>query len=646
MHSNHKRKSSKSLIFFIVLGVISVIWFFLRVIPKPSRISYPCQRVAAANAVAFLTWLFGTGVSIALFKGARKKIRESRLSLATILIILSVITGISTILFTSYGDIKASIQRRTMAFNPQDLNQPVGEAKGIYPGRVAWAHNPNAISYDPAAANGYWWEDQNTDPLSVDSMFTYAIDGITGATRADDAWDKLFRHKNIENGKGDIGYAPGEKIAIKVNLVMGLAGGRAQMSNPGPSPQLLHALVEDLIWEIGVPGQYITVYDVSARIPDYIMKPFKEHENPEFREVRFVGNPGYIENERYIAAREDLDTKIHFADSTVTDVYLVKSITESDYLINFTNMKSHTMAGITICAKNLYGSIYIPEATDLYTFGFGPNNKDDHSGLHRCATVHDFQDGNVGFFPGREMGTYNYLVDIMGHPEIYKKTILYVVDALYSGSPQNRIIKFRTFRNDYTASVFLSQDPVAIESVCLDFLRAEPNCAEYVYGNVDNYLHEASQAEAPPSGMIYNPGGADEPLQSLGVHEHWNNPIDKQYSRNLETGEGIELVSFIYPYEKNTTGLNNSSLQTESAKSYPNPFNNSTTIEFKVREKTHLKIGIFDSSGRHIIDLANITHSPGIHKVQWNAVGYESGIYYCRITTDNGITETISIIKN
>jgi len=27
------------------------------------------------------------------------------------------------------------------------------------------------------------------------------------------------------------------------------------------------------------------------------------------------------------------------------------------------------------------------------------------------------------------------------------------------------------------------------------------------------------------------------------VHEHWNNPIDKQYSRNLGTGPGIELVA-------------------------------------------------------------------------------------------------------
>ena len=31
-------------------------------------------------------------------------------------------------------------------------------------------------------------------------------------------------------------------------------------------------------------------------------------------------------------------------------------------------------------------------------------------------------------------------------------------------------------------------------------------------------------------------------LSSLGVHEHWNDNINKQYTKNLGTGEGIELV--------------------------------------------------------------------------------------------------------
>ncbi|MHC4682371.1 MAG: right-handed parallel beta-helix repeat-containing protein [Planctomycetota bacterium] len=53
-------------------------------------------------------------------------------------------------------------------------------------------------------------------------------------------------------------------------------------------------------------------------------------------------------------------------------------------------------------------------------------------------------------------------------------------------------------------------------------------------------------ADNPPSGTVYDPEGDGIRLTSLGVHEHWNNPADKKYSRNLGTGDGIELakVSF------------------------------------------------------------------------------------------------------
>ncbi len=33
-------------------------------------------------------------------------------------------------------------------------------------------------------------------------------------------------------------------------------------------------------------------------------------------------------------------------------------------------------------------------------------------------------------------------------------------------------------------------------------------------------------------------------MESLGVHEHWNNATDKQYSRNLGKRQGIELVAW------------------------------------------------------------------------------------------------------
>jgi len=59
----------------------------------------------------------------------------------------------------------------------------------------------------------------------------------------------------------------------------------------------------------------------------------------------------------------------------------------------------------------------------------------------------------------------------------------------------------------------------------------------------EDYLHEAAQANNPASGTFYDPAKTGVRLTSLGVHEHWNNPTNKQYSRNLGTGQGIELVA-------------------------------------------------------------------------------------------------------
>jgi len=98
------------------------------------------------------------------------------------------------------------------------------------------------------------------------------------------------------------------------------------------------------------------------------------------------------------------------------------------------------------------------------------------------------------------------------------------------------------FYGDWPSSIFVSQDPVAIDSVCCDFLQAEWNDYPH-YNGADDYLHEAALADNPPSGMFYDPNNDGIGLASLGTHEHWNNSYDKQYSRNLGTGDGIELTS-------------------------------------------------------------------------------------------------------
>ena len=50
-------------------------------------------------------------------------------------------------------------------------------------------------------------------------------------------------------------------------------------------------------------------------------------------------------------------------------------------------------------------------------------------------------------------------------------------------------------------------------------------------------------APTSPSGYTYDPDGDGNALTSQGVHEHWNDGINKQYTRNLGTGNGIELTT-------------------------------------------------------------------------------------------------------
>jgi hypothetical protein len=80
--------------------------------------------------------------------------------------------------------------------------------------------------------------------------------------------------------------------------------------------------------------------------------------------------------------------------------------------------------------------------------------------------------------------------------------------------------------------------------VGFDFLVTEwPDPCGPAHAGTDDYLHEAALANDPCSKTFYDPERDGTRLSSLGVHEHWNNTIDKQYSRNLGTGNGIELVA-------------------------------------------------------------------------------------------------------
>ena len=58
-------------IIFISLGITSTVWFLFRVIPKPSRATYPCMQASAPLMSGFVIYLLTLTGSMAAYRKAR-----------------------------------------------------------------------------------------------------------------------------------------------------------------------------------------------------------------------------------------------------------------------------------------------------------------------------------------------------------------------------------------------------------------------------------------------------------------------------------------------------------------------------------------------------------------------------------------------
>lgn len=406
-------------------------------------------------------------------------------------------------------------------------NKPIGTARGHFPGRVAWVHNKNAARWD--GKTDYWWSAKFTDEAIVDGMLTASLHALTGAKTDYEAWDVLFKDFNSLHSGVSKGYSKGEKIAVKINL-NGFYGSYGNSNANGLSPQYLKALLRQLAKVVGAEQSDICVYDAARWFVASYWDP-PEGVHTELPNIHYVDNAGLLGREKVVV---DSASHLQFSSKDVlqwNETYLPTCLTQSQYVILLDNFRGHDLAGVTLSGKNWFGSVYRPVK----------GHDCEKAGYWCPETLHDFVDVS-----SRPMASYNVLVDLMGHPQMGEKVMVFLMDGVYGGRIEEEVppVRFQMspFNNFWSASVFASQDGFALDSVAFDFLRNEPNVPFAHSGCIDNYLHEGSLAYHPPSGTVYDPTGSGRLTRSLGVHEHWNNVEEKAYSRNLGIGDGIELV--------------------------------------------------------------------------------------------------------
>ena len=175
--------------------------------------------------------------------------------------------------------------------------------------------------------------------------------------------------------------------------------------------------------------------------------------------------------------------------------------------------------GVTLSGKNMFGT-WIEPVADIHPY-------------HYSAHI---------------LGNSAPQTELLAHKGIGEKTLLYIGDGTHGTlKDQKEIGKFNMypFNNDWTNSLFFSQDPVAIDSVMYDFLHFESINSE----GSQNYLHQAAE---PPDGVYDPENDGTYLIVSLGVHEHWNKTVDI-FSSDRYSGPENNGIDFVAIGEQHAT---------------------------------------------------------------------------------------------
>ena len=437
-------------------------------------------------------------------------------------------------------------------WTPDSQNKPIGIARGIFPGRVVLAHAPGAAHWNGEwkSMDSPWWLDANTDQQRVTAMVGDVIRKVSGKEKYDQAWKAIFEYYNQSAGRGKNNYRNDEIVAVKINMN---ATGRAERNNnyTDVAPQTVHAVVEQLVKYAGVPEDKILVYD--AKRPVYLAVTQKVWK--DFKDVRFMQDRALVDAQKHPAygdhRRFELpewvkgmtySNGIDYENAT----QIPRQVKEATYIINLGMLKCHSypysnmeggdegQTAVTLMGKCHFGSILGP--ADLH------------------AVMNTGRDAKPK--------TYSPLVDLAASPTLGKKTILFMLDGLYSARKHSSYAvhfpnapfsnKIFPYANpEWPSCILASLDGVALDSVGLDILYSQTKNNIDVENknrpwllireNADDYLHEMATPDNPPSGTKYVQDG--KTVTSLGVHEHWDSDETRRYSRNLsKNGKGIELI--------------------------------------------------------------------------------------------------------
>jgi hypothetical protein len=289
----------------------------------------------------------------------------------------------------------------------------------------------------------------------VDEMIRQGLSRLTGQNSAADIWATIFTRVRPE------GYQRGEKIAIKVNFNAsdrepndGVWHDNNLDALPQPVVGLLHTLVEAGVDPADVCCYDATGWEDGSQAGRVIPAYFRDGITTHYPQVRFVGKGQTGVTPVSYGKDPSLSVAFNAPGGKMQNRLLPDVLFDSTYLINMPLLKCHSgndNTPITLSFKNHCGSIN-------YVYASYPPDS-----LHTYITVAD-----PNYDP-----SYSPLVDLYNSPHIKDKTILTLGDGLFGAMwGTTAELSWNTF-GAAANSIFISFDPVALDCVMADLLRAE-----------------------------------------------------------------------------------------------------------------------------------------------------------------------------
>ena len=123
--------------------------------------------------------------------------------------------------------------------------------------------------------------------------------------------------------------------------------------------------------------------------------------------------------------------------------------------------------------------------------------------------------------------------------------------------------------------------------------------------------------------------GIDQGPIIIMIENYRNQAVWNRFMRNSDVQRGLQQAGFTPLTSADPIAALPTTI--ELLPGYPNPFNPSTTITYRIPETQPVRLTVFSLLGKEVAVLAEGMQEAGTHRVSFDARGLASGVYYARL---------------